>query len=71
MATINKSSKLFLERYGLKTTHRGPLPRVNMRDLPIHSMTLKRPMPLPDLVLPTVQLTTNDPWHLGPPPDDV
>jgi len=68
MATITKSSKLFLERAGIRNTHRGPLTRVRMDALPINTMDLKRPLPLTDFVQPTEQLTTNEPWPLGPPP---
>jgi len=67
MATINQSSKLFLERYGLKPTHRGPNPRIDLDAIPVKTMTLKRPLPLPSNVPPSTQLTINDPWHLGPP----
>jgi len=69
MATVTKSAKLFLERYDIIPTRRGPRARVNLQTLPIHTMSLKRPLPLPENVPPSTQLTVNDPWHLGSPPE--
>jgi len=68
MAEFTKGSKLFLERYGIKTTFRGPLPRIQLRSLPINDVAIPRPLPLPATVQPSTQQTTNDPWHQGPAP---
>ena len=69
MAKITKSAKLFLEREGIRTTQRRPNPRLDLNALPINTMSLARPLPLPSTVPPASQLTVNDPWHLGPPPE--
>ena len=68
---ITKSSRLFLERAGLKDTHRRPLARSNPGGLAIQQLTLPRGLPLPDLLFqgdpPPDRPETTEPWPHGLP----
>jgi hypothetical protein len=47
---ITQSSKLFLERAGLRETYRAPAAEVVPTSLPIHTITLPSPLPQPAFV---------------------
>ena len=68
---ITKSSKLFLERMGLRTTSRGPVPTVAPLDLSIHSITLSRPLPHPDFVSRGAPPPDPDQWPEGVMPAEL
>lgn len=53
---IGKSAKLYQERRGLRSTLRGPGPRILLDANKAHTLDLVAPLPLPDL-LQAVQAT--------------
>lgn len=49
---ISRSSKAFLERAGIKQTHRYMIsPKLDLTNLKAYSLRLKPPLPVPSLVL--------------------
>jgi hypothetical protein len=69
--SITMNGRLFVERAGIRPTHRRPTPTVCPGDSQIHSYPVARPLPVALSVRdgfppPDRSSTQNDPWHLGP-----
>lgn len=47
---IGRSAKLYQERRGLRSTMRGPGPRIHLMDNQARNMQLTAPLPLPSLL---------------------
>ncbi len=48
MAVRSRSSKLFLERAGVRPTHPTPCPVYSTVTNPVHTQELESPLPAPD-----------------------
>jgi len=69
--TVTKNARLFLERAGIRPTHRRPTATICPGDNPVHSYPVDRPLPVAlgmtdGFPPPDRSSTQNDPWHLGP-----
>ena len=67
---ITMNARLFLERAGIRPTHRRPTAAFCPADSRIHSYPMDSPLPRPESVKdgfppPDRSSTTNDPWPNG------
>jgi len=69
MTVIGKSAKSYMERKlpGFQPTFRGPRPKVNLGDNPVHDLTLTAPKPYPEFLYNRKYVTggKTQPWPSG------